>query len=537
MTALGILWLALFPFWQAGSYSHITRAKWIGMLILTGVSVIAAAGLMVLRMRRREKLCLGWPQMAGLAYFALVGLSAVFGSWADHRGESGALTVLLGAYRYEGLVTQMCYGAIFLSMSVARVRLRPLLHAASAGLLVYGGMVALQYAGVNVLGLFPPGTSIMTNYEFQGPIGNIDMVVGYVSLVMAGTLGGFVWLPGRRTRPEWLWLAAGLTGALMLLCMEVQCGLIMLLGLLFLLGLLSLRCPDCRWRGIAVLAGVLMMVSVRLSLTLPWLDGTAQVGLRLTAARCVPLLAGLLLIPAAVGLKRRPGRPLPIRAVAVAGVAMVVAGLAALYGLPFAEGSGLWEIQEILYGRLQDSFGSERIGVWRLTLEMCRGDLLWGTGPDAFLPAMDHYLWQTGQSLVQRFDNPHNLFLGVLVNSGLPALGLYVTLTLGIPGYAALRAEEDRETLPLALAAVCYVIQGMFTFSICLVTPMFWATLGMLAGQLNERMRSDESDDTELCVPAAGVDGHQAVAAGADCHRPAGGAAGAGDGYGGEPAV
>ena len=54
------------------------------------------------------------------------------------------------------------------------------------------GIVALQYAGINVLGLFPTGRSIYTNYEFQGTIGNIDMVSGYVMLVMPMLLGAFV---------------------------------------------------------------------------------------------------------------------------------------------------------------------------------------------------------------------------------------------------------------------------------------------------------------------------------------------------------
>ena len=64
---------------------------------------------------------------------------------------------------------------------------------------------------------------------------------------------------------------------------------------------------------------------------------------------------------------------------------------------------------------------------------------------------------------------------------------MYITLTLGVPLYGLLRGKQDDETLPLALSALCYVAQGMFTFSICLVTPMFWAALGMLTGQLAHR--------------------------------------------------
>ncbi|MBQ2952948.1 MAG: O-antigen ligase family protein [Clostridia bacterium] len=483
VTALGMMWLALFPFWQDGSYSHITRTKWIGMLILTGVTVAGAACALLLRLRQGKKLRLGWPQAAGLTYFALVALSAVFGSWADHTGESGRLTVLWGAYRYEGLYTQLCYGAVLMCMSVARVRLRPLLHAASLGLLAYGAFVALQYAGVNVLGLFPMGTSIRTNYEFQGPIGNIDMVVGYVALMMAAALGGFVWLK----RPHPLWIAAGVTGAGLLLMTQVQCGLIALIALLFMLLMLALLRPEARWRAALVLAGVLAMVTLRLVLALPWLDGTQEITLRTDLWRMPPLAAGLALAALAAVLRRWPGSALRAGEAATLGGGLIFLAVLAVYMLPIPEGNGLWELQEMLHGRVQDAFGSERIGIWRLTLEMCRGNLLWGTGPDAFLHAMDQHLWQTGQALVQRFDNPHNLFLAVLAGSGLPALGVYIALTVGAPGHALLHARRDEEPVPLALAALCYLAQGMFTFSICLVTPMFWAVLGMLAGKMNER--------------------------------------------------
>ena len=490
MTAMGVVWLTGFPFWQDGSYSHITRAKWIGMLVLTWVTVACALAALAMRLHRREKLRPGWMHIAGAAYFIWVALSAAFGSWADHAGVSGRLTVIEGAYRYEGLITQMCYGAIFLCMSVAKVKVRPLLHAASAGMIAYGVFVALQYAGLNVLGLFPEGTSVRTNYEFQGPLGNIDMVVGYVALVTTAGLTGYVLLE----KPRSLWLAAGLTGVLLLLLMEVQCGLILLAAMLFMLGLLALRRPESRWRVAVVFGGTLLLLTVRLLIALPWLDGTADIEMRFAWWRLLPALAGIFLLGGAWWLKRRPGKALSAGMTVGIGAALVVAAVVAVYVLPIPAGNGLWELQEILHGRPQDAFGSERIGVWRLTLEMCRDDLLWGHGPDTFLHAMDHHLWETGQSLVQRFDNPHNLFLGVLANSGLPALGLYLLLTLGVPGHALLCSRRRAEAVPLALAAISYLVQGMFTFSICLVTPMYWALMGLLAGQMSEMKKRKETD-------------------------------------------
>ena len=525
-TVLGMLWLALFPLWQDGSYSRITRSKWLGMLLLTGVTVVACGHMLATLASRgewRRHIRLTWLHAAAAAYFALVALSAVYGSWADYNNDDGRLAVIWGAKRYEGLITQGCYGLIFLCMSLTRVRLRPLLDAAAYALLAYGAMVWLQYHDVNVLELFPVGTSIHTNYEFQGPIGNIDMVVGYLSIVMAALLGGFAWLE----RPRWLWLAAGLAGVLLTLMTEVQCGVIMLAALLFALLLLALRHPDGRWRTLLILSGTLAMVSIWLTTGMPWLHEVEELCFVFDWWRLLPLLAGVLLMVAALPLRRRPGPALGWRWIMAIAVGLVVAALLAVYLLPFPAGSSLWEMQEILHGRAEDAYGSERIGIWRLTLEMNRGNRLWGTGPDTFLYAMDDYLWRTGQSLVQHFDNPHNLVLGVMSNSGLPAMALFLVLTAGALLCGLRRSERDRAVLPWTLAVLCYLVQGMFTFSICLVTPMFFAALGMLTGQLNEGKddRNECEPDPQLCLPPQGVDGDQAADVGADRGGAAVGAA------------
>lgn len=532
-TVLGMVWLALFPLWQDGSYSRITRSKWLGMLLLTGVTVAACGHMLATLVRqnvqRREEdgysLKLSWLHGVAAVYFVLVAFSAVYGSWADYNNDAGQLTVLWGAKRYEGLITQGCYGLIFLCLSLTRVRVRPLLDAAAYTLLAYGGIVFLQYHGVNVLELFPAGTSIHTNYEFQGPIGNIDMVVGYVSIVMGALLGGYSQL----RKPSWLWLASGLAGLLLVLMTEVQCGLIMTAGLLFALALLALRYPESRVRTMLIFSGALVMLSIRLMTGLPWLDGVEEICAVFDWWRMLPLVGAAVLAGLALRLRRHPGKALGWRWVAVIAAATVLLVLLAVYLLPIPAGNGLWELRELLHFRPQDAYGSERIGVWRLTLEICRENLLWGTGPDTFLYVMDDHLWRTGQNLVQRFDNPHNLLLGVLSGSGLPALAMYVLLMGGALVCGLRRADGDRTVLPLLLGVACYLVQGMFTFSICLVTPMFFAVLGMLTGQLKKRkdVDNEREDDSELCVPPPFVDGDQAADVGADCGSAAVGAAGA----------
>lgn len=480
-TVLGMLWLGLFPFWQDGSYSRMTHSKWVGMIVLTGVTAVVCGRMVATLAGRRElrRIRITWVHGAALAYFLLVGLSAIFGTWADFLNDSGQLTVLWGARRFEGLYTQLCYAAIFLCMSLVPVRIGPLLNVAGDALAVFAGVIVLQYAGINVLELFPVGRTILTNHEFQGTIGNIDVVCSYLSLVTPALLAGFT----VRRMGGWGWLVAGMAGVMLMLCTEVQSGYIALLLMLLLLGMMALRDPECRVRAVLVLAGTLMLVSARLLLGLPWLDGADQLTFPYAFVwwKLLPALAGLVLCAVAWGLSRRPGPALSHGMVAVVVALVAVAALLFVWFVPIPGGNGLWELQEVLHGRPKDAYGSERIGVWRLTLEMSRDSLLFGTGPDTFLYAMDNHIQQTGQRLAQNFDNPHSILLGILSNNGLPAMLAFILLCGGALVRGWLHMKDDRMVFVLLTAVLCYLVQGLFVFSICLVTPMFYAALGMLS--------------------------------------------------------
>ena len=486
MTLLGAAWLGLFPLWQDGSYSRITRAKWLGMLVMFGVTAAAVLVMIVLRRGRRQgrKPRLAPAQGLALAYLAWLGVSAIFGSFAGAVNGSGQLAVLMGSRRYEGLAAQGCYVGLFLLMSLYPPRLRSVMNAAALGMLIYAGIVALQYAGYNPLGLFPAGLSVRTNYEFQGTIGNIDMVSGYLCLIAPALLSAFVL---GAAGP--LCLLGGCAGTLMLLLMRVQSGVIALAAVLAALVVLALLRPEVRGRACLALGGALAAFSLGRLVGLPWLDGTETLLFPYapTVKKTAPLILGGLLALLSPGLTRRPGPKVPVKWLLVLIALGMVAALAVVLTHDFPEGSALWEIREALGGRGQDSFGSERLGIWRMTLEMARDNLLFGTGPDTFWYAMGDYQLRTGQSLAQRFDSPHNMLLAVLSGSGVPALALYVALMAAVAA-GCLRASR-RDPWPLALLAglAAYLLQGMFTFSICLVTPMFWAMLGM-AVSLNQPM-------------------------------------------------
>ena len=272
MTAL--LWLGVFPLWQRGSYTHITGDKWLGMLVITALSVFFRCEDLIGKKKRGERLLPAderdvekhIPQILCALYFLWVVFSALFGAANSQRNESGQLAVLIGAVRYEGLLTQLCYFLIFLCMSAEKVSSRQCEASAAVAMLIYLAVVFAQYAGANPFGLYPAGLSIRTNPAFQGTIGNVDLVSGYAVLI-TGFLSA-VFLSAREG--AWLAFAGATAGVALSVCMGVQSGLLALttgaaLALYHMAGH-----PEVRFRTWLVLSAAALCAFVRSMILFPW---------------------------------------------------------------------------------------------------------------------------------------------------------------------------------------------------------------------------------------------------------------------------
>ena len=467
MTGLGILWLALFPLFSDCSYAHITHTKWVAMQ----AGLLLSLPALPLGLRRGRRLC--WPALI-LALLLAAQLTASF-LWGSH---SRLPESLWGDRRYEGLLTQLGYILIFLCLAMGRGRDGRIRDAAAAALLLDALLCALQYTGVNPLGFYPKGFSIGQNYEFQGVIGNIDMGVGYLSLAVPLTLLPWVLRGGARRLPAAL---GGFAGIALLLLTEVQCGYFALgvLGL-FLLGLALVR-PETRCRAALTGMGFCLTLLGRLCLRLPWLDGSEAVTLAWgwSRGRIAALALAAACLAAALLLRRHPGRGWRLREAIPFCLSLPVLALALTAALPVPERmGGLWELHETLLGRGRDAFGSERLGIWRAAAALIREHPLWGTGPDTFLQAAREIMPSRGIFLRQAFDTPHCLPLALAAASGLPALGLFLALLA-----VCLRrcAKDGARGAVLAACILCWAAQSLFTFSVCLTSPMAWAVLGMAA--------------------------------------------------------
>lgn len=139
----------------------------------------------------------------------------------------------------------------------------------------------------------------------------------------------------------------------------------------------------------------------------------------------------------------------------------------------------MWELSELLHGRVQDSFGSSRVAIWREAARLAAERPLTGGGPDTFglRSALDfsRYVPETGATLSTHADNAHCEPLGYLVNLGAPGLAAYVSVLV-----SALRRWLGGAAPALGAALICYLVQSLFGLGLCLVVPMAWIYMGLI---------------------------------------------------------
>ena len=143
----------------------------------------------------------------------------------------------------------------------------------------------------------------------------------------------------------------------------------------------------------------------------------------------------------------------------------------------------------MLCGRARDEYGSWRIGAWRNALAIWKENPVFGTGPDTYYYALHNRLEATGEVLGENFDNPHNEYLAILSNNGFPALMFYLELLFTVLLSCLRLGLREGWLWALGASILCYAAQGFFSFSICLVSPMFWAVLGMTCAHIARQKR------------------------------------------------
>lgn len=422
------------------------------------------------------------------------------------RGEDGAILLWLLFYalacglsgyfraswlapdnRYQGLLSMVLYAFVFLSLSRARISSGALY----AGLAAFAAVMAL--AAVNHWGADPLGVMKrlvpFDRGRYISTVGNINFFGSYVCLMLP--VAWMLWCITRDKKQNWALSLCILLGTFGAAASKSE-GTVLGLGAAFLL--MPLFCktkPEAlqRWPLLSVMT-VFFLHLFRL-LTL-WVDGSGFSAL--TEVILHPAASGVI-AAAGIGMyvrikDKNTGDLLRFRGRYLRGLLMVFFLLLlvlALINLFFAD-ADLGIISKFLV--FDSDWGTDRGKIWLACFERW-GALPWWQkiigGGSGCVARLDRLKPVFSDAVV---DAAHSEFLHYLLTHGLLGLGLYLTLNGRILCKAAKTGSPT--ALAMAMGIVGYLAQSSVNIAQPMTTPLYFALLSALAGELQTNTDSGE---------------------------------------------
>lgn len=411
------------------------------------------------------------PQLFLAAYLVWSLLSAIA---SPYEG------VWLGQSRYEGLLSLLLYGVIFLLLSFWGEYTDAYFYGLAAMASVLGLLGFIQTFGGGFL--YPRGYTYW-NSLFLTTVGNIDCVAGYLCILIPVLLCAFVVLESR-------WRYLSLPGLFLLTYLLLFTDAdTAKLGLLVPLLLLPFLLDSCAHIARTLLAAGVLAAAFALHALLTYVPvdqpgaGTLTVTPGGRFALC--LAAAVVLVLSGVVLGRVKGelpvKPKTLRITLAALVALcIVSVLVFLYGYG-GTNALLSAASGALHGQLADAAGTGRGYIWKHALPLIGQRPLLGSGPGTFLesfaPYNAGYTAATGYDVYVDF--AHNDLLQIAVCQGLVGLALYLCFAVSLL-VRCLRSALRTPAAVIFLAALLgYLVYSFFVFSIAIVSPVFWVLAGL----------------------------------------------------------
>lgn len=433
-----LLITAFLFFCGSGGYQEIVRYKFLGFCVISSgyCAVMGIVGIECLLVGQTKivPILQVLTKMTWAQRFAIMYIGL---TWVSAVASPYFPDTVIGVSRYEGAFTITVYILSFLLVSKFGSISTSTLYILLGAVATFGALCIVQMFGYNPFALYPEGYSYL------------DAYVSYPGAYL-GTIGN-----------------VDLVAAFLCLVIPIM------------------------WIGIIRLQG-----RIRLFLAVPLIISVYVLfKMSVQAGLVGVLIGGLFSFPiiAPVSVKHKK-----ILAVSISILCLV--GIVAVYLFDTKEGV-LHELHCLLNGNVDDSFGSGRIQIWRSVLKRVPSQLWFGSGPDtmyyAQLQPFTRYDESLQGTIVSLIDVAHNEYLNILYHQGVFALAIYAAILLNIATHWIKGSHEDSAIAMLGGAGLCYAVQGVFGFSMCIITPFFWLVLGLLESRvINMKRRTKNAKKT-----------------------------------------
>jgi len=470
--------LFLFPLFTGfHGYAEITLSKYLFFVSVTALWLITLFVIAIKGKINPSANKLALAEILVLLYLVFCCVSAVFSSFKS--------SVLLGEGRFDGLATTLLCIGVFFGVSLFSRPKKAYIHAAALAVSLNCIVAVLQLLGYNPLHLFPGDYNFYdaeTQFSstFFGTIGNADLFSVYICLMLSVSAVYYISAEKRSFSilpcillSAFCQLKSGVSGGFLAL------GVTALIAAPFVItnGEKLRRALEI---ALTILASAIFAFTVNITEVVSGV--TVDFYLSKIASALLVLAAFVTVLRLMLGKREFKEKTLRIF-FSVLSVVVFASGLLIAYYWQGPYGT-VYELSQLMHGRIKDSFGSSRILIWKKTIELVPNHLLLGGGPGTLSLRLDvnfsRFVAETGKTLSTTVDNAHNEYLGILVNTGLLSLIAYLSAQF-VSLFNAIKSAKLSEFCGcFACALLCYWVQAFFGLGLFLVSPIMWLFWGLL---------------------------------------------------------
>ncbi len=432
--------------------------------------------------------------------------------------------VWVGLERYEGFVSILIYGLIFILVSQFGKWKKYYIYCLAVSSILFSLIAIVQYFGKDPFGLYW-GQYTFFDSQFVSTMGNIDIASGFVSLVLPMFLASYVLFEGKY---RYYLIIPGYSLLLFVqLFTDVDSGKLGLIAAIAV-ALVILFSDSKKIRRIMEMVSISALVMIwHFAMKVKYVNEAVKVTWSFGGKKillCFALIIISLIVWAYYFIKdtdfsakaqngftaflqkmhlslqkiRITPKTYRIATVSIVGVAFVAAFIF-LYTYSGTNAT-LVSMSHVTHGQLDDMAGWGRGFAWKKSVEMIMEKPIFGIGPDSFqlgfLKYYDEWVKISGRSTI--FDYAHNDYLQMGVNTGLISLACYLGFMISLCVRSIKRIKKNPLIVIFVVGIVGYSIHVFFSFSIPILAPLFWLSCGLL----DKLCRQTNMEGPDLLDPA-----------------------------------
>ena len=543
-----LLMFTIFPLFVLNGYSNITLTKCVTFIALT---VFFAVALLVnyvtaLTVGERPKISgkraftkIYFPDWFLLLMLIFTAVSCIFSPYVGLKNSSGLSVLLFGAGRFDGILFIFVYMLIFwLTARHGKFgKWYALVFAITTGIMC---TIALyQLGGTNLFNLYPKEAYKGHYNHFVTTIGNVDMMAGFLSMAWPLAWAGYILFSfeSGENVPKFIKKqgAKDITKAysvfekivryvfLVVLVpaiyvgfqIEVELFKVTLVAILLVMLPLLTRSIENICRILESLSAIILAIGLSSAITYTYIEKDRKTITEFSATPeffvCLAVVVAFLLsaiiirnIKKATNKKTRESKekskqnkiinPFTLVSLCIVFVEILCAIGAFLYlrfiYVPTAQYGVMYDLYELTRGHLNETAGSHRGAIWKYSLKMAKENLIFGTGTGTFAKSFKEFTNEIGYKYYQNknLDFAHNEYINILCTSGLAGLLTYLGFLISTAYLSVKTMAKNPRVLVLFAAVLGYVFQAFFSFSIVIITPIFWVLIGLLVKEARDTL-------------------------------------------------